>query len=150
MWQHHQDYHFLKRNKIDLKKCIICQKVKDNQGSRKLTSTENGRNNLFRCSEILNDKKFNDIEDAEKHTVQYHVNTCYQRYLRLAERSKQREEAMSSNVSTEDSKENDDPCFMPRVSKRRKSEEKTPLCVVVIKLNARETKIYFVLRLING
>ena len=52
------------------------------------------------------------------------MNTCYQRNLRLAERSKQREEAMSSNVSTEDSKENDDPSFMTRVSKRRKSEEK--------------------------
>ena len=111
---------FSEKKKIDLKKCIICQKVKDNQGSRKLTSTENGRNNLFRCSEILNDKKFNDIEDAEKHTVQYHVNTCYQRYLRLAERSKQ----------LEDSKENNDPSFMTRISKCRKSEEKTPLSVV--------------------
>ena len=62
--------------------------------------------------------------------MQYHVNTCYQRYLTLAERSKQSEEAMSSNVSTEDSKENDDPSFMPSVSKRRKLEEKTPLCAV--------------------
>lgn len=134
---------FSEKKKIDLKKCIICQKVKDNQGSRKLTSTENGRNNLFRCSEILNDKKFNDIEDAEKHTVQYHVNTCYQRYLRLAERSKQREEAMSSNVSTEDSKENDDPSFMPRVSKRRKSEEKTPLCVVCNQVKCKGDKNLF-------
>ena len=59
---------FFEKKKIDLTKCI-CEKVKDNQGSRKVTSTENGRNNLFRCSEVLNDKKFNDIEDAEKHTV---------------------------------------------------------------------------------
>ena len=109
---------FSEKKKIDLKKCIVSQKVKDNQANRKLTSTENGRNNLFRCSKILNDKKFNNIKDAEKH--RYHVNTCYQRYLRCAERSKQCKEAMSSNVSTEDSEENDGASFMPRVSKRRK------------------------------
>ena len=56
---------FSEKKKIDLKKCIICQKVKDNQGSRKLTSTENGRNNLFRCSEILNDEKFERSKQSE-------------------------------------------------------------------------------------
>ena len=71
------------------------------------------------------------------------MNTCYQRYLRLAERSKQREEAMSSNVSTEDSKENDDLSFMPRLSKRTKSEEKTPLCVMCNQVKCKGDKNVF-------
>ena len=50
---------------------------------------------------------------------------------------------MSSNVSTEDSKENDDPSFMPRVSKRRKPEEKTPLCVVYNEVKCKGDKNLF-------
>ena len=29
--------------KLKLEKCILCQKVKDNRGDKKLISTENGR-----------------------------------------------------------------------------------------------------------
>ena len=36
--------------KLDLKKCAVCQNVKDKRGDKKLTSTEKDRENLFRCS----------------------------------------------------------------------------------------------------
>ena len=50
---------------------------------------------------------------------------------------------MSNNVSTEDSKENDGPSFMPRVSKRIKSEEKTPFCVVCNQVKCKGDKNLF-------
>lgn len=58
------------KRRLDLDKCVLCQKVTDNKGDKKLTSTANGRELLFEASEIPEDRKDN---------VKYHVNTCYSR-----------------------------------------------------------------------
>ena len=92
--------------KLDLKKCAVCQNVKDKRGDKKLTSTEKGRENLFRCLEILNDDKFKEIGEAEKSLVKYHINTCYARYVRSAERLEQRKEDVSGANEPEEIEEN--------------------------------------------
>lgn len=74
----------------DISKCIICQKLKDNKGNEKLTSTEKGRSVIIECSKILNDELLEGITDNQYENIKYHVNTCYQRYLRSKERSEKK------------------------------------------------------------
>ena len=64
-----------KQCKLKLDKCVLCQNVKDKQGNKKLTSTENGRKTLIECSKILKDGLFCGIQDEKN--IKYHVNTCY-------------------------------------------------------------------------
>ena len=47
----------IKQHKIslDLSKCVVCQKVKEKNGDKQLTSTEKGRKALIESSEILQD-----------------------------------------------------------------------------------------------
>ena len=61
--------------KLKLEKCILCQKVKDNRGDKKLTRTKNRRKKLVECSKVLNDGLLSGIEDEGR--IKYHVNTCY-------------------------------------------------------------------------
>ena len=63
--------------KPDLKKCLICQHVKDSQGSAILTSTDGGRQVIIETSEKLGDEKVAGIEESERNRIQYHVKTCY-------------------------------------------------------------------------
>ena len=132
--------------KLDLKKCAVCQNAKDKRGDKKLTSTEKGRENLFRCSEILNDDKFKEIGDAEKSLVKYHINTCYARYVRSAERLEQRKEEVSGanepeEIEENNSKENEDPSCMPRAKRRRSTEVKH--CVVCNQMKCKGDKVLY-------
>ena len=62
--------------KLKLVMCILRQKVKENGGDKKLTSTENGRKMLVECSKVLDDGfLLRGIEDEAR--IKYHVNTCY-------------------------------------------------------------------------
>ena len=61
--------------KLKLEKCILCQRVKDNQSDKKLTSIENGMKMSVECSKVLNDGLLSKIEDEAQ--IKYHVNTCY-------------------------------------------------------------------------
>ena len=131
------------KKKIDLKKCIICQNVKDNKGNTKLTSTENGRNKLFKWSESISDNKFDDVEDKEN--IHYHANTCYQRYIRSAEREKRRQEETeigNVNVDMDDNVNEEDASCNPR-PKRRKSEDKTLSCVICNQAKSKGDKILY-------
>lgn len=67
------------KRRLDFDKCVLCQKIKDNKGDKKLTSTENGRDLLFESSKILEDNLLSEIQEDEKDEVKYHVNTCYSR-----------------------------------------------------------------------
>ena len=123
--------------KLDLKKCTVCQNVKDKRGDKKLTSTEKGRENLFRCKEI---------GDAEKSLVKYHINTCYARYVRSAERLEQRKEEVSGanepeEIEENNSKENEDPSCMPRAKRRRSTEVKH--CVVCNQMKCKGDKVLY-------
>ena len=71
----------------DLNKCIICQTVKDNKGTTKLTSTEKGRTTILDCSIHLKDNLLEDIQESDHDKIQYPVNTCYPRYVRSKERA---------------------------------------------------------------
>ena len=64
------------KKKHNFDRCILCQKVKDSKGDKKLTSTQNGRTLLFEASK---DNLVTEIPDDEKQNVKYHVNTCYSR-----------------------------------------------------------------------
>ena len=67
------------KKKRNFDRCILCQKVKDSKGDKKLTSTQNGRTLLFKASTILEDNLVTEISDDEKQNVKYHVNTGYSR-----------------------------------------------------------------------
>ena len=64
------------QSSLDLSKCVICQNVKDKNGDKKLTSTDNGRKALIESSIILQDDLFKNVEVD---LIKYHVNTCYSR-----------------------------------------------------------------------
>ena len=55
----------------------IYQKVKDNKGSTKLRSAENGRDKVMSISIYLEDKNFLGLSEREKAGIQYHLKTCY-------------------------------------------------------------------------
>ena len=54
-----------KETPLDLLKCIICQKVKDKNEDKKLTSTEKGRRALIKSSEVLQDDLFNNLDEDQ-------------------------------------------------------------------------------------
>ena len=60
---------------IDIQKCIICQKVKDRNGEKKLTSTENGREMIRNSSEILKDNLLHSLNTECLSKIKYHVHT---------------------------------------------------------------------------
>ena len=118
-------------------------KCEDKRGDKKLTSTEKGRENLFRCSEILNNDKFKEIGDAEKSLVKYHINICYARYVRSAERLEQRKEDVSGanepkEIEENNSKGNENPSCMPRAKRNRSTEVKH--CVVCNQMKCKGDK----------
>ncbi|XP_057301781.1 uncharacterized protein LOC130636171 isoform X1 [Hydractinia symbiolongicarpus] len=90
-----------KKSTKDLTKCIICQKKQDNKGNKKLTSTENGRNAIFNCSKSLNDDLLKEIPLSQYDDINYHVNTCYPRYVRSKERFESRNETATSTEDLE-------------------------------------------------
>ena len=77
-----------KGRNIDLNKCILCQKIKDSKGDRRLTSTENGRQLIISTStDILKDDLISDVKGEELCLVKYDVNTCYSRCIRQRDRT---------------------------------------------------------------
>jgi len=109
----------------------ICQKLLDNRGCKKLTSTESGRQKLFQCSETLGDNLFQCF-GHEKSNIKYHVNTFYQRYVRCAQRKdirKENPDQQEPRTEDNNSTDHENSC---RQSKRRKSEEieRSTLCIV--------------------
>ena len=76
----------LEGQKRDLRLCIICQNVKDCKGCDKLTSTENGRDNIITASRLLQYNYLINIIDTELKNIKYHVNTCYARYQKTKQR----------------------------------------------------------------
>ena len=41
-----------KETPLDLSKCVICWKVKEKNGGKKLVSTENGKKSLIECLKV--------------------------------------------------------------------------------------------------
>ena len=70
----------------NLKLCIICQKVKDANRNTKLTSTPEGRTKIIQTSNLLKDDTLSDFQDSDLTLLQYHVKTCYARYIKTGER----------------------------------------------------------------
>ena len=73
-----------------IKLCIICQKVKDSNGNSKLSSTPEGREKIVQTSNLLNDDLLINIPESNLYSLQYHVKTCYARYIKTGERYKQK------------------------------------------------------------
>ena len=67
------------KKKRNFDRSILCQKVKDSKGDKKLRSTLNGTTLLFQSSTILKYNLVTEIPDDEIQNVKYHVNTCYSR-----------------------------------------------------------------------
>lgn len=129
---------------IDIKKCIICQKISDNTGSKKLSSTENGRSKLTESSEILGDNLINNLDTEKKLKIQYHPNTCYQKYIRQAQRTEEKRKKTTER-EREEKPENETKVIHAPQSKRRRSsvEMANTMCIVCNQKKCKgETKLY--------
>ena len=73
-----------KRNKVNLARCIICQKDKQ---SENLTSTENERSNICAASTILQDDLLSDLDENDINAAKYHLKSCYKSHILLSKRS---------------------------------------------------------------
>ena len=66
-----------KSKPVNLDPCIICHHIKDNKGSDKLTSTNDGRHLIIKTSEKLQDGLVVHIDSPnEYNSIKYHVKTC--------------------------------------------------------------------------
>ena len=88
----------------DINKCIICQRLQDNKNSKKLTSTQQGRESIIDCSRVLKDELLEGIQESNYCQIKYHVQTCYPRYKRARER-----EELRNAMSTPSASSNDQP-----------------------------------------
>ena len=75
-----------KRNKVNLDRCIICQKDKLFEN---LTSTENGKikYSCSICNTILQDDLLSDLDENDINAVKYHLKSCYKSCILLSKRS---------------------------------------------------------------
>lgn len=71
------------KHKLEFNKCVLCQKVKNSKGDKKLTSTENGRELLYELSETLQDNLLSEIQEDEKENVKYHVTHVIQSKIHI-------------------------------------------------------------------
>ena len=79
------------QQKRNIKLCIICKKAKDSNGSIKLTSTSDGRDKVVKTSKLLSDNVLFNLSESELSAIQYHVNSCYGRYIKSGERFAQKQ-----------------------------------------------------------
>ena len=114
-----------KLKKVNLSRCIICQKDKR---SENLTSTENGRSNIRTASDALKDDLLADLDDEDIDSICYHLKACYKPYIL---RSKKAESTQETDSIDENAAELDETKFKtPGCSKRRKTDE-TPMHVSI-------------------
>ena len=72
----------------NLSLCLICQHVKDSNGSSSLSSTEAGRQVIIDTSRKLNDDLLHGIESEDLKRIQYHCKGCYGPYRLKGQRYK--------------------------------------------------------------
>ena len=73
-------------SKLNLSLCLICQRVKDVSGSKKLTSTKDGRQNIIDTSKKIKDGLVASIEPHDPVKIHYHLKSCYSTYRKKGER----------------------------------------------------------------
>ena len=124
--------------------CLICQKLKDSSGSHKLTSTPDGRSKVVQTSKLLNNDFLHNLDASDFSNIQYHVNTCYARYIKTGIRHAQKKaaEKRSSSESKVDGNEMSTP---ENRIKRKKSTEgvdiKNKPCIICNKINHKHKNV---------
>ena len=120
--------------KLNLERCIICQNINSIRGSKKLTSTDNGRRNVINYSNTLQDNLLCDIDEHDLEHIKYHVDTCYSRYKRKCDRTniKKSDCSASTSNSVENEEQGQETC---RSSKRWRFDEKSQLLIVLFAAN---------------
>ena len=103
------------KTKKSIEKCIVCQKVKDNKGSTKLTSTSNGRTSLIECSNFYQDNLLEGVEELDK--IKYHVKTCFTNYVKKKRRAEKKRDHDDSDGEPAEPTENE-----PSTSEQTKQE----------------------------
>ena len=77
-----------KSQERNIQVCIICQKVKDNQESKKLTITSDEHPVIIQRPRIWHHYVLVNSTDKDLQSTQYHVWTCYSHYKLSGERHK--------------------------------------------------------------
>ena len=96
----------VKSKKLNLGRCIIRQNINDSRGSKKLTSTDNGRRNVIKYSNTLQDNLLRGIDEHDLERIKYHVNTCYSIYNRNCDRAnKNKSDCSTSNSNSVENEE---------------------------------------------
>ena len=129
----------VKLKNLDFERCIICQNINDGRGSKKLTSTDNGKRNLIEYSNTLPDNILRGIDEHDLGRIKY----CYSRYKRKSYRANEKKSAcfVSPSDSAENEEQGQETC---RSSKRLRFDEKKPTAYRIIcsKLKCkRDTKL---------
>ena len=101
----------------NLELCIICQRTKDKNGSKKLTSAEKGRETVIKTSEKLDDGKIAGIEPCDLVNIQYHVDTCYGAYKKKGERCAEKQKRKVDG---------DEPDISPNTSPANRTKRSKP------------------------
>ena len=70
---------------VNLMRCLICQKIKDDKKIAKLTSTDDGRKVIADTSNILQDGLVTRIDENMRSGIKYHLS-CYKTYKNKGER----------------------------------------------------------------
>ena len=115
-----------KRNKVNLDRCIICQKYKR---SENLTSTENGGSNIRAASTILQDDLLSDLDENDINAVKYHLKSCYKSYILLSKRSASIQHDDSGVKGDEDNENGHESKTRRRVKRRKVKDDKKPFVI---------------------
>ena len=121
----------VKSKKLNLERCVICQNTNDSRGSKKLTSTDNGRRNLIKYSNTLQDYLWRGADEHDLERIKYHVDTCYSRYKRKCDRANEKKSVCSASTSNsvENEEQGQETC---RSSKSLRFDEKKSTIYFII------------------
>lgn len=110
---------------FDPRKCVICQKVKDISGNKRLTnSTIEGREKTLECSRILDDNEIRNRIESHGENIKYHLKTCYSRYARKSARAQENQNILSNKeINGNEESNSSNNAAVRRSSKRRKLDD---------------------------
>ena len=91
-----------KSQKRKIQLCIICRKVQDNQQSKKLTSTRDGRSLITQISRVLGEDSL--VELTHEYLHQYHSRYAGSGEREVSEKRSNSESCMVSELSSPESR----------------------------------------------
>lgn len=106
--------------------CIICQKEKDRNGTKKISSTANGQQIIISTSAKIEDGIYTRIAEEDHSKIKYHVKTCYATYRKKGKRPKRKTE----EVETPDNEPKSPPTRAKRSKQVTSPDPRDKPCII--------------------